>query len=145
MPRVSNLEVFRCGNAPRVDLVWPEWPYIYEIYSGDKGSFHHLYITVETRKSDHPWDWLKVVPFWRRSDLWNQTILNGKILVSLFIVMPWYVLIFDYWTNVLDMTSWYIKKLEGKFDAHASIVCLRHTLSPLSLRRAENLIRSSQY
>ena len=28
---------------------------------------------METRKSDHPWDWLKVVLFWNRSHLWNIT------------------------------------------------------------------------
>ena len=56
------------------------------------------YNTVETRKSDHLWDWLKVVPFWNRSDLWNQPIMNGEILDSLFIDIPCYVLIRrSYW------------------------------------------------
>ena len=44
--------------------------------------FHYLFVW-ETRKSDHLWDWPKVVPFWNRSDLWNQPIMNGEILVSL--------------------------------------------------------------
>ena len=48
---------------------------------------------METRKSDHLWYWLKVFIFWNRSDLWNQPIKNGEILVSLFIDMPCYVLI----------------------------------------------------
>ena len=59
----------------------------------NKTKLHWNINTVEIRKSDHLWDWLKVVPFWNRSDLWNQPIMNGEILVSLFIDMSCYVLI----------------------------------------------------
>ena len=60
-------------DMPMDNLTWT-------LYESDQA-------TVETRKTDHLWDWLKVVPFWNRFDLWNQPIMNGEIgpLVSLFI------------------------------------------------------------